>query len=439
MSYNNIYTKLTSPVDSLRIELFSKLFALVALLQAVAYIKYDFINSGILQPYYLFKYDFFEWVKPLPATVMQMLPAVLIIAAIFMYFKFSRQVAALVYSVIIFYFIFLEKTYFNNHIYLFALLAFLLAWYKPNADGKIPQWFEWLIQIQILIVYFYGGLVKINSDWLFNQQPMREYVETYARLNQGKGILSSEFMIHFLTYGGLIFDLAIPFLLFYKRSLTIALLSVLFFNGFNYILFNTNLLKGDELEISIFPIFMIFGTLLLFISPTILNKCRTWVSSSTKQHSTLLFKKSTFYFFSGYLLFQLLFPLRHYLFPGNPNWTGRAANFSWRMKAHNKLCQFNYKLRVNNLSEFNAVADGTFINTHQRMLLGHDPALFLQFGKYIGEEMIRRGYSNPEVFVNAQISLNGRPFTPIIDSTINLLKLKHTPFKIEDWILHEKK
>ena len=66
-------------------------------------------------------------------------------------------------------------------------------------------------------------------------------------------------LISFITYGGLLFDLFIGFLLFYKRTRLFAFILVIIFNTMNYFLF-----LGNS-EIGVFPFIMI-ATLILFMS-----------------------------------------------------------------------------------------------------------------------------------------------------------------------------
>ena len=42
---------------------------------------------------------------------------------------------------------------------------------------------------------------------------------------------------------------------------------------------------------------------------------------------------------------QLLMPLRHWLYPGNPNWTEEGHRFAWHMKLRDKDATAVFELR----------------------------------------------------------------------------------------------
>src|SRR5260221_13981818 len=75
-----------------------------------------------------------------------------------------------------FYFLLLDKSYYNNHMSLYSLLGLLfsLAEETKRKDGVItvPNWVLRIMQFQIVVVYFYGGLAKINPDWIFRHEPV---------------------------------------------------------------------------------------------------------------------------------------------------------------------------------------------------------------------------------------------------------------------------
>jgi hypothetical protein len=71
-----------------------------------------------------------------------------------------------------------------NHFYLFVLLSFLMCFLPANKlwsldvrQGRqkkasfVPGWTVWLLRFQLAVVFFYGGIAKLNMDWL-RGQPM---------------------------------------------------------------------------------------------------------------------------------------------------------------------------------------------------------------------------------------------------------------------------
>src|SRR5207342_1729744 len=73
----------------------------------------------------------------------------------------------------------LEEARYLNHFYLLCLISFLLvflpahrafsvdAQLKPKLRSRVaPAWTLWLMRFQVGVVYFFGGIAKLNGDWL---------------------------------------------------------------------------------------------------------------------------------------------------------------------------------------------------------------------------------------------------------------------------------
>ena len=88
-------------------------------------------------------------------------------------------------------FVLSEKSMFNNHYYLYVLLAGLVSlvgadqaftvWgLFPRANdaagareaAPLKAWQRDLLRFQVCIVYLYAGVAKLNEDWLLHSQPM---------------------------------------------------------------------------------------------------------------------------------------------------------------------------------------------------------------------------------------------------------------------------
>ena len=60
-----------------------------------------------------------------------------------------------------------------------------------------------------------------------------------------------------------------------------------------------------------------------------------------------------------------------------------------------------------------------------------------QFCQRLKEEYAKNG-QDVSVFVDCKISVNGRPFTPLIDKEVDLAALEWSAFKHSEWILPSK-
>jgi len=110
------------------------------------------------------------------------------IFALLIVLGFFHRIAATLFFIGITYIFLLDKTYYLNHMYLVSIFSFLLilipchrsfsldALINPKLRSQFaPAWSLWLLRAQIGIPYFYGGLAKLNPDWL-RGEPMRTWL-----------------------------------------------------------------------------------------------------------------------------------------------------------------------------------------------------------------------------------------------------------------------
>lgn len=190
----------------------------------------------------------------------------------------SRACAA-VFAVLYGWFVLCERTMFNNHFYLYAVLSGLLALVEARqrfalvcragraADGASCLWWERAtLRAQLCIVYAYAGVAKLNGDWLLHGEPMasklresaRRYEHTMPRLHEA---LCSHELALLVSLGGVCVDLALPVLLLMRspRGRALGLVASSLFHASNLVLWQlgefplvmlaTNLLFLDELSL----------------------------------------------------------------------------------------------------------------------------------------------------------------------------------------------
>ena len=356
----------------------------------------------------------------------------------------------------------LDHGHYNNHYYLYLLLAGMLIFMQANKwgsldlllfpklkdkDQMVTAWQLWLLRFQIFVVYFYGGIAKLNPDWLSATQ-MKLWLPQRGHFPIFGPFLQTEFAAWFLSYSGLVLDLGIGFLLVNRKTRVFAAFLLIFFHIPNHFLWS----------IDTFPWFMLVSTS-LFFEPDWPEKLVSSVSMLMQRKPkdslevsgggvkpTLLplkligpgsFKKKLILAVLGlYLCFQLLFPLRHLLYPGNPEWTGEGHLFAWRMMMldHNEKVRVRIKI-PNTGEEFNlSIMD--YINQRQYYKGMSMPKQFLRFVHFIRDELQEQGgVQNPEIRLDFYRSLNGRPFQAVVDSTLNLAQVPYSGLRHADWII----
>src|ERR1041385_1145365 len=261
---------LLKPVDALPLRVFRSLFGIAMMMEMIYMLSNDAVEKLVLLPKVRITYDFFEWLTPLPAPLMKALPALMLIAALLLTIGRWTRVAGLSFFIMHFYFLMLDKSYYNNHMYLYSLfgLLFALETETKRKDGVItvPNWIWRIVQLQVLIVYFYGGIAKLNADWIFRHEP----VISILKAPQTAWILDSNLgslITNTLVWGGLLYDLGVPFLLLIRRTRYIALILCFIFHFSNIFIFNT----GESGTIGEFPLVMI-ASCVLFFDPEVINK-----------------------------------------------------------------------------------------------------------------------------------------------------------------------
>ena len=154
------------------------------------------------------------------------------------------------------------RTYWQSHYYLETLLAFLMIWMPAarkysvdawlargqNLPRTVPYWTLFLLRGQLVIAYFYAGVAKLNADWLLDAVPVRWYLQrahvtapyepflTSGQIELVKGILHSAQFAYFISYTGVIFDLAVGLLLLVRRTRIFGIILMVLFHATNHFL-----------------------------------------------------------------------------------------------------------------------------------------------------------------------------------------------------------
>jgi hypothetical protein len=131
--------------------------------------------------------------------------------------------------------------------------------------------------------------------------------------------------------------------------------------------------------------------------------------------------------FLTYFIIQLLVPLRHFLIPGNVDWTNEAHNFSWRMKLVDKRGKLMFYVahRSNPEPEMWHHFE-LHINRKQYQKMTTHPDMILQFSHYIAGLYSKRGYKEVKVYAASEMSLNGREYQFLINPNLDLTREKLT-------------
>jgi len=384
-------------------------------------------NIELIDSFYVhgivFPYEFLQ--LPLPSVdVMHALLNVLFISALFITLGLFYRVAMIVFAVGFSYFFFLDQVLYNNHLYLICLLSFLMIFMpadaafsvsKRRARVEIPQWPYRILQFQLILVFFFGGLVKLNPYWL-NFHPVEELLQLAAQ-RTGNNFLMDDWVKYLFTYGGLLFDLLIGPLLLIKRTRPYAMIAAILFNLTNSYIFN---------DIFIFPFFMI-GAMLVFMDPDrVFERLKKWgiVKEKNTEAQVKQIGKLGAALLAGYVVVQLAVPLRHYFIPGYTDWTGEGQRFSWRMKIqHRNVEEMVFAIMDLDTKVIHEINPNDHLFPDEVQQMTYSPQMILQFAQYLHDTIAPlNGVNNCWVKAKVKVSFNGKEAAYIFKPTLNLIE-----------------
>ena len=465
MIINKITDFLFRPTDIASLVFFRVIFGMIAFADVVAGFVYLHLIKDVFNPdKFQFRYYGFEWVRPLSEPWMSLFFILLLLASIGITLGKWYRVSSTFFAFGFVYVFLLEKAYYLNHGYLICLLSFIIilmplnrafsldALKKPiiKAD-QVPYWSLFLLQFMMGLVYFYGGIAKLNMDWL-NGIPLLFWLQNKANTPIIGSFVAHDWVAYFMSYGGLLLDLFVTFFLIQRRTRIWALGFVLFFHLTNFILF----------QIGVFPFLSITLTLLFFPSDFprkgidyLVNKF-SFLQQWRMQATVFIEKKYPNYiqaptvdtlqhfnhqkkwipaFLILFISLQLLIPLRHHYFKGSVAWTEEGHRYSWRMMLRSKSGYGHFEVIDGQTLEKIRIAPIDFLNKRQKRKLYTHPDMILQFAHFLRDKYQAEGMKDVKVFAHIKTKLNGRKYQPYIDSERDLAQEKWLFFEESDWIV----
>ena len=333
-----------------------------------------------------FQYEGFNWLPLLPPHWIYALVGMLALAGLMMALGFWYRVSAATVFLIWAYLFLVEstRTYWQSYYYVELLFTFLLlwmpaarrysvdAWLARDQDSPrtVPYWTVLLLRGQLVVMYFYGGVAKLNADWLLDAAPLRWNLTeahvtaqfkpylTAAQLGVVNSLLHDPWLAYLLCYAGALFDLSIGWLLMVRRTRVFAMILMVIFHATNHFVIYDNI---DWLPL------VGVTTALIFLDPDWPERWWSWLRRpsvakpdwgwftagaivfpvvgaalgwKSKASAPPPERKAQCHlghcsapFVVVWLVWQALMPARHYLIPGDGRFTYEGLSFSWRLKA----------------------------------------------------------------------------------------------------------
>jgi len=431
------------PVDIASLAVFRIAFGAIMFWEVWRYFDNGWIRTYYISRKFHFKYLGFGWVKAWPGDWMYVhFASVGVLALCVMVGLFYRVTSVLLMLGFGYWFL-LDKTRYLNHLYLTLLLCFLMtlipahraasvdAWLRPSLKRETaPAWSLWLMQAQFFIVYTNAGIAKIGGDWAAGA-PMGDWLASRADTPLIGPLLAQPWATPFFAQGGMWFDLLIVPLLLWRPTRIPAVLVAVFFHVMNKWLFN----------IGIFPGLMLAATPLLFSPSWPRRICLFFAPRADADEEDAepvvlprRARRRLLTVLGVYLALQVLVPLRHFLYPGSVHWTEEGHCFAWHMKLRDKEAEPASFIATHTPTGNTWVVDQNILSTRQKTKVGQWPDMAHQYALYAVRDLADQGHTDVEIRVRTSVSLNGRPYRPLIDPEVDLASQPRSLWPA-DWIL----
>jgi len=436
------------PVDISSLVFFRVAFGVLMIWEAQVYFSKGYIDLHFIQTEVQYTYYYFQWLSPLPGGWMYAVFAgIAITGAMIMTGLFYRWSAA-VFTLLFTYMFLSEATRYMNHFYFICLLGLILTFVpahrafsfdvyrKPKLKSMTaPAWALYWIRFQVAIVYIFGGMRKLNPDWVFAYQPMGIMLQNKKeKLPWIAPYLDDQPVWAVFAYGGLLLDLfIIPFLL-WPRTRWLAFFAGCAFHVSNAVLFN----------IGVFPPLMICATAMFFppnwprrvFAKVFKRRMRLpSLEGGTQRVSQLEGKqKALACFIAVYVIIQVVVPLRPFFYPGPMLWHDEYTKFSWNMMLSQKVPACIFRVVDLDTGEMWTVNAREKLFPNQMMMGLKNGSDIQQVAYHLRDEAKAMGRENVAVYARCLMSLNGRRPQPFVDDTVNLAAEPRTR-GIKPWIL----
>ena len=411
-----------APLISLRI-----IFGSVMLFSIIRFISMGWIEGLYTSVDYHF--TFFDFINYVGDSQIYILYSLLIITSMFILIGYYYKISTAIFFLIFTYIELLDKSYYLNHYYFISILSFTMI-FLPLSDNfsidsirkkyeinKIKNWQLLIPKILISIVYLYAGIAKLNHDWLFEAMPLTLWLPASSELPIIGRFLEMREFAYLFSWAGAIYDLTIWIFLFNNKTRKYAYIVVLFFHIMTSILF----------QIGIFPYMMSLLTLIFFAPEQhekIQNKIKNILNYNLPKIRKI-YSVTPKYFFSIFILFQLIFPFRYLLDKGDLFWTEQGYRFSWRVMLMEKTGWVNYKIidKKNNIIKY--IDPAYKLSEIQVKQMSFQPDMILQYGRHIGDEYLKKHNVKPQIYVESYVSINGRGSTQYFKNDIDIYNIKY--------------
>jgi vitamin K-dependent gamma-carboxylase len=433
-----------APVDGASIAVLRIALGLILLWDVLHYFQTDWIATYWIKPRYHFGYWPLEFLRPLPGAGMYLLFAVLGFLALCIALGCLYRMSIALFWLGFTYTTLLEQTRYLNHFYLVSLLCFVLIFVPAHRQwsldsllfpriraATVPAWSLWWLRFTIALPYCFGGIAKLNPDWL-QGEPMQMWMADKTEVMLIGPCLANAHFALAMAWSGMLLDLLVVPALLWRRTRWLALGLVTMFHVLNAQLF----------DIGIFPWLMLCATT-IFLPPNwplnLWQRLQRHPAKPTQTTITAIPKlewrhRLLVAIMIAFLVVQIFLPLRHFFIPGNVHWTEEGHRYAWHMKLRSKSGYGFFTLRERDGAVGNTVSPSQYLEDWQVENMLGKPTLIWQFAQILKQEADAQG-RKVQVYADIHLSLNGRADQRFIDPNVDLAAAPRPLWPPTAWIL----
>ena len=421
----------SQPVSAASVAAFRVLFGLLGLVAVCRFAAKGWISELYIEPAHHFTYAGLWWVQPWPGWGMYAHFALLGVASLGVALGYRYRLSIIAFFLLFTYAELIDKTTYLNHYYWVSLASLLMIFLplhrtasldarrslSPRSD-TIPRWVIWALMAQVGVVYVFGGIAKLNPDWLFHAQPLRIWLYNSGDVPVVGVLLRQAWAAYAMSWAGAAFDLTIVGWLLWRRSRPYAYAVLAAFHLMTWLLFP---------QIGMFPWIMMAGALIFFPPDWPL---RLWTvirrrppPLDTADGAPVL--RATWLSRAGivalalFALAQIAMPLRHWAYPGNVRWNEEGYRFAWRVMLTEKTGHVRFRVTDTETGEEWVEDPERFLTALQAERMAYQPDMILATARIIAEDAEQRGRT-VEVRADSFVAMNGRQATRFVDPDVDL-------------------
>ncbi|MEM9803520.1 MAG: HTTM domain-containing protein [Planctomycetota bacterium] len=433
-------------VSNAPLVVFRILFGLIMVAESFGAIALGWVGRVFVEPRLTFPHIGFEWLRFLSGPKMYAYFAAMGACALGAALGWRYRLTSTGLAVLWTGAYFAQKTHYNNHYYLAVLvcwaMALLPAHRRSSLDvraGRVERtetcaaWIPFFFRLQLAIVFIYAAIAKLYPDW-FNGNYLGTNLGRKADRWLIGPLLAEPWFQSVVAYTAVFFDALVIPALWWKKTRVAAYIGLIGFNLFNSYVF----------LIGVFP-YMVLAFGVFFFEASTVERLFRWIPGLTSGGSTPEARPTaastatpalTRFALVAYFAVQILLPLRHHLIDSDVTWTEEGHRMAWRMMLRTKSGTILLAAHdpASGTKEIIPLAD--WVTSRQLSRVATRPEFLYQLVQVLRDDYAEQGMPDVEIRAfHSAVSLNGTKAAPLIDSGVDLARVRWNWFGHDDWVL----